>query len=385
MIRERINVLQFICPTGFYGAERWILALANNSDPQRVRCDLAVTDEAGSRQNLEIVHQYPTGDGQAFRIPARGRFDVSVVGELCRLIRARNIQVIHTHGYKSDILGLLAARRSGIACISTPHGFGEPSSFKLKVFIRLGAFCLRFFDLVAPLSEQLYDECVHFGVPTKKLQYIRNGVDLKEVEAQRQKALADAQPRSINDEKIIGFIGQMIPRKKVDHILDIFDRLARRHQNIRLELLGDGESRAALEEHANTLSSRSRIAFLGFRNDRLERLSRMDLFVMTSSDEGIPRCLMEAMGMGTPIVTYDIPGIDVLIEHNKTGLLARFGDQQTLEKLWEEALFQPDTAQRLSHAAHEFIHREFSGESMARKYADVFERLVHGSTGSGSV
>ncbi len=376
MPQERINVLQFICPTGFYGAERWILALANNSDAKRVRCDLAVTEEAGSQQNLEIVRQYPKGHGEAFKIPARGRFDFSVVNALCKLIKERNIHVIHTHGYKSDILGLLAARRTGIPCVSTPHGFGEPSSFKLKAFIRIGAFCLRFFNLVAPLSQQLYDECLQLGVPKKKLQFIRNGVDLKEVEEQRQKTLAQQKSPAENDEKTIGFIGQLIPRKKVDHILDVFDRLAQKHPNIRLELLGDGESRAALEKHADSLSSRSRIHFLGFRNDRLERLSKMDLFVMTSSDEGIPRCLMEAMGMGTPIVAYNIPGIDVLIEHNKTGLLAQYGDQQTLQTYWEEALFNTATAQRLSRAAREFIHEEFSGESMARKYAEAFANLV---------
>ena len=144
---KNLNVLQFICPTGFYGAERWILALANNIKDEGVRCDLAVTNESES-QDFEIINQYPTHIGQTFKLPMKGRFDLSVVSGLCKLIKKRDIHIIHTHGYKSDIIGLLVAKKCKIKCVSTPHGFGEPSDFKLKVYIRLGALCLRFFDRV---------------------------------------------------------------------------------------------------------------------------------------------------------------------------------------------------------------------------------------------
>ena len=118
----RINVLQFITPAGFYGAERWVLALANNIDTTTVNCDLAVTRE-NADQDLTVAEQYPTSEGQKVHyLDMNGRFDARVIKELCRVIRERNIHIIHTHGYKSDILGLIAARRTGIKCVSTPHG-----------------------------------------------------------------------------------------------------------------------------------------------------------------------------------------------------------------------------------------------------------------------
>jgi len=370
---SKVNILQFICPTGFYGAERWVLAIANNLDPQFARCDLAVTEEPES-QNLEIVQQYPDIEGKAFKIPMRSRFDLAGVQKLCNLIRDREIHIIHTHGYKSDILGLIAAKRCGIKCVSTPHGFGEPTSWKLKQFIRAGQFCLRFCDKVVPLSQQLYDECVHFGVPLKKLQYVQNGVDLKEVESFRlSKSNAE---KSIDDERIIGFIGQLIPRKKVDHILEIFDRLCLKHPNLRLQLLGDGESRESLEKSASKLANTSKIEFLGFRNDRLERLKKFDLFVMSSSDEGIPRCLMEAMAMETPVSAYNIPGIDQLLSHNKTALLASYGDKDALLEHWEKMLFDQSTARQLAQQGREFVLEHFSAERMSREYMDIFNALL---------
>lgn len=367
----KINVLQFITPTGFYGAERWILALNNNLDSERVRSDLVVTTEHGNRP--EILNHVDIEKSQAFEIEMNARFSVSAIRELVSLIRNRNIDVIHTHGYKSDIMGLIAARVAGIKVISTPHGFGEPTDFKLKAFIALGKFSLKFFDRVVPLSEQLVDEVREAGIADKKIDFIRNAVDLKEVEQYRvnKKENGDA-TRKIR----VGYIGQMIPRKKIDHILNIFNQMWLENKNIELHLLGDGKSRMEMETLAKTLPSAESILFLGFRNDRLELLSQFDLFVMTSSDEGIPRCLMEAIAMEIPVAAYDISGIDQLVKHKKTGLLANYGDQETLKKYWQKLLTEKNMASELAQNGREFVNERYSGQRMAKEYTLLYDELV---------
>ncbi|PAV24411.1 glycosyltransferase, partial [Tamilnaduibacter salinus] len=69
-----VRTLQFITPTGFYGAERWILALANNLDPQTVTSFLAVTDEGGG-QDLTFLDYWPGEKGEISRIAMNSRFD----------------------------------------------------------------------------------------------------------------------------------------------------------------------------------------------------------------------------------------------------------------------------------------------------------------------
>ncbi len=370
---KTINVLQFICPTGFYGAERWVLALANNLDPSKVRCDLAVTKESQS-QDLEIYHQFPKDIGEAFEVPLNGRFDFSAISKLCQLIKERNIDIIHTHGYKSDILGVIAAKRCGIKAISTPHGFGEAKDFKLKFYIKVGFYFLRLFDKIIPLSKQLLDEVSRFGVSKDKLLYIQNGVDLSEIDKFHKKD-NDGFPEQ-TAKKTIGFIGQMIPRKKITHILDIFNLLWVKNHNINLILLGDGEQREGLEKYARTLPSSADIKFLGFRKDRLEQLGNFDLFVMTSSSEGIPRCLMEAMAMEIPVAAYEIPGIDQLITHNQTGLLASYGDKEKLSSYWERLLNDKPYAKSLTAAGRDFVLNNFSAKRMANEYSDIFTSLI---------
>ena len=369
---RKLNVLQFICPTGFYGAERWILALANHLDSQEIRCDLAVTRETDS-PDLEVVKKYATDEGQAFEIPMSHRFDFGVISRLCKLIKERQIDIIHTHGYKSDILGLIAAKKTGIISLSTPHGFENADDWKLRLYIKLGCISLKYFSHVAPLSKQLCRDMEELGIPSDKVTYIQNGVDLKEVDHIRNTYKV---PEENTQEKRIGFVGQMISRKNIFDILDIFESLSQKHSNLRLILLGDGEERIALEEYAKTLSSSKNIEFLGFRQDRLELLKSFDLFVMTSTLEGIPRCLMETMAMGIPVAAYNIKGIDQLVQHEETGLLATLGDKQTLEEYWQKILFNQELSDKLSEKAREYVLRHFSAQRMASEYTQLFQQLA---------
>ena len=370
---KKINVLQFICSTGFYGAERWILALAKHLNSDNIRCDLAITLEDNSH-DLELVKHYKATCGfigDVFEVPMSNKFDLKVINKLVALIKERNIDVVHTHGYKSDILGVLAAKKAGVQVIVTPHGFENAKDFKLRSFIWAGCQIMRFANKVVPLSKQLCDDSRRFGVKEDKLVYIQNGVDLSEVEEQRLKPFSP--DKNI---KHVGFVGQMISRKNIFDLLDIFDTLQEKHGNLKLSLLGDGDQRAELEEYAKKLKHADSMHFLGFRDDRLALLQSFDLFAMTSSLEGIPRCLMEATAMGIPVAAYNIAGIDQLITHNESGLLAPLGEKETLTKYWEQILFEQPLADKLADNAREFVNTHYSAQRMADEYTTLFNGMV---------
>ena len=371
---KQIKVLQFICSSGFYGAERWVLALAKNLQRTEIVCDLVITNE-GQTGEPEIVEPYERECGDVYQLDMKHRFDFFVVDKLVDLIKQQDIDIIHTHGYKSDILGLWAARKAGIQIVMTPHGFSTNIDFKLKTFIWLGCQMFRFADRVAPLSPQLMEDMRRYKVKQDRLVYVQNGVDLSEAEAQREKK--NTLP-VVEGEKRIGFIGQMIERKNIRHILDIFDELHQRHGNMRLFLLGDGESRSGLEAYADGLTSASHIEFLGFRDDRMEWLQSFDLFVMTSILEGIPRCLMETMAMGVPVAAYDISGVDQLVKHNETGLLAPLNDKPTLTKHWETILFDQSESARLVMNARDYVQQHYSAKRMADEYSSLFNDMMKG-------
>jgi len=296
-----------------------------------------------------------------------------VISNLVELIKTEGYDIIHTHGYKSDILGVWAARKASIKCVVTPHGFENTKDLKLRLFIWLGCQAMRFADSVAPLSKQLCEDVQRYGINGDQLKYIQNGVDLMEVEAQR--SVTPIFQKS-NGEKWIGFIGQMISRKNIDDILDIFDTLSNKYSGLKLKLLGDGESRARLERKAQNLMSAGNIEFLGFRDDRLNYLQSFDLFVMTSTLEGIPRCLMDTMAMCVPVAAYDIAGIDQLITHNQTGLLAELNDKNDLQEHWEQLLFNEEKVKHITENARQFVFENYSARRMSEKYFVLFSELL---------
>ena len=363
-----MKVLQFICSTGFYGAERWVLALSKHL-PDSVSSELVVTLEPGTEE-LELVKQFKA-IGKTHHIPMQGRFDLRAVSKLADLIQEQDIDIIHTHGYKSDILGVMAARKAGIPCVVTPHGFENAADLKLRFFIWLGCQSMRFAGKVVPLSKQLMSDVEKFNISPDKLEYIQNGVDLSEVEAVRQ-----TKTDKPKEKKTIGFVGQMISRKNIKAILDCFESLYKKRQDIELVLLGDGEDRPSLEAYSKTLASASDIHFLGFRNDRLQLLRDFDLFVMTSTLEGIPRCLMEACAMEIPVSAYDIAGIDQLITHNESGLLAPLHNSKQLEKDWERLLDDKALATSLAQNSKSFVEANFSAKRMADEYLELFEGIL---------
>lgn len=253
----------------------------------------------------------------------------------------------------------------------TPHGFENAADLKLRLFIWIGCQSMRFADKVVPLSKQLMRDVEKYNVSKDRLAYIQNGVDLSEVEAVRL-TKSGVKPQK----KTIGFVGQMISRKNITAILDCFNDLYQKRQDIELVLLGDGEERPSLEEYSKTLASKDSIQFLGFRNDRLQLLRDFDLFVMTSTLEGIPRCLMEACAMEIPVSAYDIAGIDQLITHQESGLLAPLYDKEQLQKDWETLLNDSEYAATLAHNAKAFVEANFSAKRMADEYMVLFEELV---------
>src|SRR5699024_8844549 len=106
-------------------------------------------------------------------------------------------------------------------------------------------------------------------------------------------------------------------------------------------------------------------------------LRRFDLFVMTSHHEGTPLCLMEAMAMGVPVAAFDIPGVDLLIKQNETGMLASQGDVAGLTRHCEALLGDPHLSACLAEAARQQVLEEFSAVRMARDYVSLYHAVSH--------
>ncbi len=365
------RILQFICPTGYYGAERWITALLKSMDANLFESHLCMTLEAESA--TDIIQHCENHCHKIHTISMSSKFDHRVIKALVAVIREYKIDIIHTHGYKSDIIGVIAGKIAGVKTVCTPHGFENTSDIKLRSYMWIGGKAFHFFDVVCPLSPQIESDLASiYRVKRNKTQLINNGVDLYEV----RNALAEVLQQEDNRPFTIGYIGQLISRKNISALIEAFALLKQSNVDARLVLIGDGDERANLENKAQALGVFENVSFLGFRHDRLTLLPTFDTFALTSSLEGIPRCLMEAMAAKVCVTAFDIPGVDQLITHENTGLLVPFGDTAALAEQWNNLIDNKDLKHQLAEAGQAYVELHYSSEAMAEQYQNLYLSLI---------
>lgn len=372
-VNNKIRVMQLGSPEGLYGAERWILALVKHLNHDIIESWVAaIKDDHGCQAPLCTEAEKIGAKVKVFE--AFGRANVQVVGQLRQFIREHEIQILHTHFYKTDLLGLLAVQGTACKIISTPHGWSQEGDFKLWCYEMMDRFIFPFFHRVVPLSEELLRPLAKIPGVKKKLKYIRNGVDISEIEA-----VKDLAPEIMawRDEGafVLGYIGQLIGRKGLDLVLREVATLPPA-LNWRLAIVGEGEKREELTSYARELGVLDRVSFFGFRPDRLAFLKGFDAFVLASQLEGIPRCLMEAMAAGVNVIASDIPGCNDLIVHGQTGLLFPLDRPEKLAEAIIDLAADGSLQTKLRSNGQDLVLEKFSATRMAKEYEQLFVELA---------
>ena len=366
-----LRVMQLGSPTGLYGAERWILALVRHLDAADVEAHVGVIRDAPDLK-APLCGEAARLGLRTHVIDAPGRVNWGAVAQLREYLVANDVHILHTHGYKTDLIGLLATRGTSCRIVSTPHGWSVHAGMALRIYEALDRAVFPFFDAVAPLSDALYSELARSSGTRRKLHLIRNGVDISEIDGVH--ALAEeASEWKRTGQFVIGYIGQLITRKGLAALLRAFAALP--WQDKKLALIGEGEQRAELESLARELGIDRDVTFFGFRGDRLALLKGFDVFVLPSHLEGIPRCLMESMAARVPIVASDIPGCRDLIVPGETGLLFPVDDVEALVARLGECR-DPGFRERLARNARVLVDDKYSAASMAAQYRDLYRTLV---------
>jgi glycosyltransferase involved in cell wall biosynthesis len=173
---------------------------------------------------------------------------------------------------------------------------------------------------------------------------------------------------------VVGYVGRLEPGKNVDTLLRAIALLPGVH--IQGVIVGEGTLRRDLERTAVQLGIGDRTHFFGYRSDRLSFLTDLDVFVLPSASEGIPRCLMEAMACGVVSAATDIPGCRDLVSDGKSGRLFREDDPAALAAIIEQFRTDINLRRSLAAAGRAFVRSHYSADRMAWQYEQLFGRLA---------
>jgi glycosyltransferase involved in cell wall biosynthesis len=276
-------------------------------------------------------------------------------------------EVIHTHGYREDVIGGLIARAHRIPAVSTVHGFtGGGARNRLNENIQLLA--LRRADAVIAVSRPLVGRLVRAGVRNEKIHFLANGFAppasmIPRAAARRMLGLTD-------NALVAGWVGRLSHEKGADVMLNA---LAQCDASWRLSVIGEGPEGDRLRAQAADLGVADRVVWHGAVAKAGELLSAFDAFVLSSRTEGTPIVLLEAMHAGVPILATTVGGVPDVVTSDHALLVSAENPGAIAEGL---ALLRREPAAAIARTtqARSRVAQSFSADAWIDAIEDVYRR-----------
>lgn len=306
--------------------------------------------------------------------------DVAAVMRLASMLR--DVDLLHTHSSKAGILGRAAARLAGIpGVVHTVHGWSfndvQPA-VKRRLYLEAERAAARATDRIVCVARSDRDRGLASGIGhAAQYRILRSGIDPSLYGApagarDRLRAAIGAAPEDV----VVGSIANFKPQKGP---LDFVEaaRLARlRDPRLCFFIAGDGELRPAVERAIARADLGGAVHLLGWRDDVPELLASMDIFVLTSLFEGLPRVVLQAMAASVPVVATDTGGVSEVVVEGTTGLLVPPGDPAAAAKAIVALAGDQNARRRFAQAARFRLGEEFDIRRMVRELEDLYDEVL---------
>jgi glycosyltransferase involved in cell wall biosynthesis len=358
--------------TFFGGPERQMLGLAEALRP-RARTILVSFREAGRcRPFLDEARRRGFEARAVEHDTPRARAAIEDVRNLLQSFRA---DVLCCHGYKADLLGQCAARRTGVPVVAVSRGWtGE--SRRVRLYERLDRWALRRMDRVVCVSAGQASQVRRAGVREGRIVVVRNAIDLRR--------FGGFDPRSREEmlawfpkapARLIGAAGRLSPEKGFGVLIAAAKTVARADGSCGFVLFGEGPLRAELAAGIAAAGLAGRFVLMGFRSDLDRLLPGLDLLVLPSFTEGLPNVALEACAARVPIVATAVGGTPEVVLDGVNGYLVPPRDPAALAGRIRDAIRDESVRHEMGQRGRSLVEDQFTFEEQARHYLHVFEGL----------
>jgi glycosyltransferase involved in cell wall biosynthesis/ribosomal protein S18 acetylase RimI-like enzyme len=330
----------------------------------------------------EGIHHVPWRSATRSWAPSA---DVRALGELVSILRRERVHVLHTHNPKPGILGRIAARLAGVPIVvNTVHGLyamPEDPWPKRVAVLGLERVAARFSDRELYQSEEDLRWARRIGlVSPGRSVFLGNGTDVTTfdpdaVPVERMSAIRTE--LGIPDGAVVvGTVGRLVAEKGYRELFAAARRVRDEQAEVVFLVVGDHDTAKSDSIPAPEIErARADVAFAGWREDVRELLAIMDVFVLPSWREGVPRSAIEAAAMGRPMVVTDIRGCREVVRDGIEGILVAPRDPQRLAEAILELVRDPALRERMGKAARSRAEDRFDErrvlETVVRTYREL--------------
>jgi glycosyltransferase involved in cell wall biosynthesis len=364
---SQVKVLQLISSGGYYGAENMLLNLCASQEKAGCSNSLLLFYNVHV-PNVEFYERARRRGISVRMVHCNGRADWRAVRQIKDYIREDAIDLVHTHGYKADLYGYLAARNLKPVVATCHNWVGGTAA--LGIYNHLDRMALKRFSAVAAVSDAVRDRLIHSGVSPEKIYAIANGIDV------------DAFDRAGHEElhhparRVIGMVARLDMQKGFKYLLLAVRELRNAFTDFKVVITGEGPDREAIERMIESYGLRDCVALAGQQSDMPAVYSAMDIFVLPSLDEGLPMTVLEAMAASRPVVATRVGAVPSVVREGETGLLVAPGDASALRDALARLLAAPELGRHLAAQAREWVGRHYTADAMAIQYRLMYDAVL---------
>jgi L-malate glycosyltransferase len=303
-----------------------------------------------------------------------------VISECSALVKSWNIQVLHSHNYKENLIALSLSHFCNVPhLVRTEHGHPEPYS----IVRNPKHWCVLTADRLAAkyTAAQIVSVSSDLGEYWKKnasprnVTVLRNGVDIEHVRSSFNPAEAKRCLGIPDESFVVGIAARLECIKRHDLFLAAAKYLAERIPKSHFVIAGGGRQKESLHRLICESSLQKRVALLGERNDSYDVLRAMDILLICSDHEGIPMVMLEAMALGVTVVARKVGGIPEVIRDGVNGILVSSDSPEDLGRACLSLFIKPRLRAELTRIARDEIHERYSAEKHARTMVELYQSI----------
>jgi len=332
-------------------------------------------------------------------VDERRHSGAAIVGEVSRFLRARRVDLVHTHRTKDNVLGSIAAAIAGVPhVVRTVHGLTEPMAgwdrtrYAVHDVLDKAALWMRA-DRIVAVSHATAEALKQSGYRRSAVTTIHNGVDVSAIRATQSPAevrMALGLPR---DAFVVGTAGRLTAVKGHEHLIHAIPWIRAVEPGVRVVLVGCGPEEQRLRALARSLGVDRVCLFVDPAVDRratvYDLVAALDVFALPSLSEGIPMALLEALALERPAVASAVGGVPEIIVDHATGLLVEPSRPRELADACLALACNRTWARMLGIRGRRAIEASFSsgknGDALAALYHDVVRRAAGRRVGAAAI
>lgn len=322
------------------------------------------------QKNSELESRCKQYDIPYYPIRMRGEWDIFAARNISKSPFIKDIQIIHAHTAGAHSIGLLTK----FFCPNIKLVVSRRVDFPInKNFLSKRKYFSPKNNIFLCVSNKVKEVLLKDGLPLEKVVTVHSGIDTTKFENTLNGDYIKKEFSISDDTVVIGNVAALVDHKDQKTLLKAISKIKTDKRYIFL-IVGSGELELELKKLSNELQITDKVIFTGYRKDILEVYKILDIFTLTSKEEGLGTSVLDAMASKLPLVVTNGGGITEMVEQNKGGLIANIGDFETLSVYYKKLIEDKDLRLKMGNYNSEIVP-QFSVKETVRKTIEIYNQL----------